>query len=86
MNRHQARPSRRHLVDDFFRGIDLVDAGALREAYSLLRTYDPPYRLEEFFREGVKRVGVGHAPDFVNAVAAWPDFGTFELVSAQCTR
>ncbi|MET3479460.1 AVAST type 3 anti-phage nuclease/ATPase Avs3a [Variovorax atrisoli] len=63
----------------FFDGVDMTDAGALRRAYSDLRTYDVPYKLGEFFQEALKRVPIGALPTFVNAVAAWSDFGIFEL-------
>jgi hypothetical protein len=65
----------------FFLGIDMADSTALRKAYVDLRTYDPPYQLEAFFQEGLKHAGIGKAPEFVGAVATWPDFGTFELRS-----
>ncbi|APQ13317.1 hypothetical protein BJP27_18105 [Pseudomonas oryzihabitans] len=65
--------------DQLFHGINLTDSAPLRAAYADLRTYDPPYQLEEFFHEGIKRVGTGKASGFIRAVAAWPDFGAFEL-------
>ena len=62
-----------------FQGVDLADAAALRSAYALVRTYDPPYEFEIFFRTALERVQVGREPDFIRAVTAWPDFGVFEL-------
>lgn len=77
---HQA-PIERRDPDwgQFFVGIDMADSAALRKAYSDLRTYDPPYQLAAFFKEGLERAGVGRAPEFVDAVSTWPDFGAFEL-------
>jgi hypothetical protein len=65
--------------DAIFEGVDLADADGLRSACALIRTYDPPYEFEIFFREAFARVRVGRAPDLVRAIAAWPDFGFFEL-------
>lgn len=71
--------NRAPIWEQFFHGIDLTDSAALRAAYADLRTYDPPYQLEEFFHEGIRRVGTGNASEFIKAVAAWSDFGAFEL-------
>jgi hypothetical protein len=65
--------------DQLFAGVDLADSAALRKAYADMRTFDPPYQLEEFYRQGLERSGPGRMADFVRAVAAWPDFGVFEL-------
>ncbi|HET6230471.1 MAG TPA: NACHT domain-containing protein [Longimicrobiaceae bacterium] len=65
--------------DVIFGGIDLTDADGLRSAYSLMRTYDPPYRLKAFFRAAFERVRIGCEPELVRAIAMWPDFGMFEL-------
>ncbi|PTT83699.1 hypothetical protein DBR42_15815, partial [Pelomonas sp. HMWF004] len=62
-----------------FAGVDLSDPDASRKAYADLRTFDPPYEFEEFYREGFRRSGPGNVADFVLGVAAWPDFGVFEL-------
>jgi hypothetical protein len=65
--------------DRLFAGVDLADPVGLRKAYADMRTFDPPYQLEEFYRQGLERSGTGRMVDFVNAIAAWPDFGVFEL-------
>lgn len=62
-----------------FDGVDLANPEALRRAYADLRTFDPPYQLEEFYKEGLQRSGPGKMAEFVLAIAAWPDFGIFEL-------
>lgn len=62
-----------------FEGIDMADADALRAAYALVHTYDPPYELEGFFREAFARVRVGREPELVRALASWPDFRGIEL-------
>lgn len=71
----------RHTPDWFaiFQGVDLTDSDALRSAYAAIRTYDPPYEFADFFREALTRTGVGRQSELVQAVAAWPDFGIFEL-------
>ncbi len=61
-----------------FQGVDLADAAALRIAYDAVRTYDPPYEFERFFREALARVKIGREPEFISAITAWPDFGIFE--------
>ena len=65
--------------DQLFACVDLADSAALRKAYADMRTFDPPYQLEEFYRQGLERSGTGKMADFVRAVAAWPNFGVFEL-------
>ncbi|WP_334161549.1 NACHT domain-containing protein [Phenylobacterium sp.] len=62
-----------------FDGIDLTDSLGLRTAYAALRTYDPPYRLEEFFQQALTRAGPGREADLIRAVAGWPDFDTYDL-------
>jgi len=64
-----------------FEGVDLTDADALRSAYAAVRTYDPPYEFEAFFREAFARVGVGRKSELIHAIAAWSDFGIYELRS-----
>lgn len=65
--------------DMLFSGVDLTSPEALRQAYTELRTFDPPYQLEEFFKQGFHRSSPGNMAEFVQAIAAWPDFGIFEL-------
>lgn len=65
--------------DAVFQGVDLADADALWSAYAVVRTYDPPYEFETFFREAFARVKVGREPELVRAIAAWLDFGIFEV-------
>jgi hypothetical protein len=65
--------------DAIFQDIALTDADGLRSAYALIRTYDPPYEFETFFREAFARVRAGREPELVRAIATWPDFGIFEL-------
>lgn len=65
--------------DAIFQGVELTNADALRSAYAAVRTYDPPYEFGEFFGEAFARVRVGKEPELVCAIAAWPDFGIFEL-------
>jgi hypothetical protein len=64
-----------------FSGVDLTDPHQTRAANQAMRTYDPPYELDAFFREAFARAPVGKAPELVRAVAAWPDFEMFELRS-----
>lgn len=66
--------------DAIFHDVDLTDADELWSAYAAVRTYDPPYEFETFFREAFARVNVGREPDLVRSIAAWTDFGTFELL------
>lgn len=65
--------------DVLFAGVDLANPGALRQAYAALRTFDPPYQLDEFYKQGFRRSGPGKVAEFAQAIAAWPDFGIFEL-------
>ncbi|AVR87177.1 hypothetical protein [Thauera aromatica] len=65
--------------DMLFAGVDLANSEALRQAYAELRTFDPPYQLEEFYKQGFRRSGPGKVAEFVQAIAAWPDLGIFEL-------
>ncbi|CAN0623066.1 NACHT domain-containing protein [Burkholderia multivorans] len=65
--------------DKLFDGVDLANPGALRQAYADLRTFDPPYQLEEFYQQGFLRSGPGKMAEFVLAIAAWSNFGIFEL-------
>ncbi|OCR24195.1 hypothetical protein AFK24_15725 [Pseudomonas syringae] len=63
----------------FFDGTDMADSSALRTAYADLKTYDTPYQFDEFFREGIRHVGLAGMPGFIQAVTAWVEFGVFEL-------
>lgn len=65
--------------DMLFADVELANPQALRQVYTELRTFDPPYQLEEFFRQGFQRCGPGNGAEFAQAVAAWPDFGIFKL-------
>ncbi len=62
-----------------FKGVDLTSSVELRTAYLLLKTFDPPYRIEEFYREALYRCGLGGAAEFCLAVAQWPEIGNYEL-------
>lgn len=62
-----------------FEGVDLTSSVELRTAYLLLKTFDPPYRIEEFYREALHRCGLGGAAEFCLAVAQWPEIGNYEL-------
>jgi hypothetical protein len=45
----------------------------------LLKTFDPPHQINEFYTEALQRCGLGGAADFCLAVAQWPEFGNYEL-------
>lgn len=62
-----------------FEGVDLTSSVELRSAYLLLRTFDPPYQIEEFYREALHRCGLGRAAEFCLAIAQWPEVGNYEL-------
>lgn len=62
-----------------FEGVDLSSAVQLRSAYLLLKTFDPPYQIEEFYTQALLRSGLGGAAEFCLAVEQWPDFGNYEL-------
>ncbi len=75
-------PKRERRAPDWsaiFHDVDLTDSDALRAAYAAIRAYDPPYEFATFFREALTRLGVGRQSELVLAVAAWQDFGIFEL-------
>ena len=65
--------------DVLFNGVDLSDPVELRNAYLLLKTFDPPYQIYEFYTEALQRCGLGGAAEFCLAVVQWPEFGNFEL-------
>lgn len=65
--------------DQVFDGVDLTRTDAVRAAYASVRTFDPPYEVEAFFREAFARVKVGREPELVHAISAWPGFGIFDL-------
>ncbi|MES2898678.1 MAG: hypothetical protein V4723_03065 [Pseudomonadota bacterium] len=62
-----------------FEGVDLSSSGELRSAYLLLKTFDPPYQIHEFYTEALQRCGLAGAAEFCLAIAQWPDFGNYEL-------
>lgn len=62
-----------------FADVDFSHSEALRQVYAKLRTFDPPYRLVEFYKQGFLLSGPGKMAEFVQAIASWPDFGIFEL-------
>jgi hypothetical protein len=65
--------------DVLFEGVDLTSSVELRAAYFQLKTFDPPYKTDEFYREALHRCGLGGAAEFCLAVAQWPEMGMFEL-------
>ncbi len=65
--------------DVLFKGVDLTNSAELRAAYLRLRTFDPPYKTDEFHQEALHRCGLGRAAEFCLAIAQWPDFGAYEL-------
>lgn len=79
--RHEEAPPRRPDWNAVFDGIDFASPEALRAAYRALRTYDPPYEYGVFFREAAARTPPGGEAALLRAIAAWPDFGVFELRS-----
>jgi len=62
-----------------FGDVDLANSEALRRTYADLSTFDPPYQLQEFYKQGFQRSGPGKMAEFVLAIAAWPDFDIFDL-------
>lgn len=76
------REPRQHRAPDWeaiFHDVDFGDAEALRAAYAAVRTYDPPYDFESFYREAFLRVNVGREPELIRAIAASPEFGLFQV-------
>jgi hypothetical protein len=65
--------------DEIFGGINFADVNALHSAYSLTQSDNLLLGFGDFVREALKRVNVGHQPEFVQAISTWPDFGIFEL-------
>lgn len=65
--------------DILFAGVDFTNSVELRSAYLRLRTFDPPYRTGEFYREALRRCGLGGAAEFCSAIAQWSDIGNYEL-------
>jgi len=65
--------------NEIFLDVDLANAAALRSAYALIHTYDPPLEFKKFFQEAFRRVKVGREPELIRAIAGWPDFDILEL-------
>lgn len=65
--------------DVLFKGVNLTNSAELRVAYLHLRTFDPPYRTDEFYQEALQRCGLGRATEFCLAISQWPNFGSYEL-------
>lgn len=65
--------------DVLFKGVDLTNSAELRAAYLQLRTFDPPYKTDEFYQEALQRCGLGRAAEFCLAISQWPEFGSYEL-------
>lgn len=65
--------------DVLFKGVDLTNSAELRVAYLRLRTFDPPYKTDEFYQEALQRCGLGRAAEFCLAISQWPEFGSYEL-------
>lgn len=65
--------------DVLFKGVALTNSVELRAAYLRLRTFDPPYKTDEFYQEALERCGLGRAAEFCLAIAQWPEFEAYEL-------
>jgi hypothetical protein len=65
--------------DVLFAGVDFANSVELRAAYLSLRTFDPPYRVNEFYQEALHRCGLGRAAEFCLAIAQWSEIGNYEL-------
>ena len=65
--------------DKVFFGTNMSDANALHTAYLFMQSSNLQRGFGDFIKEALKRVSVGHQPEFVQAISTWPDFGIFEL-------
>ncbi|WP_109483812.1 AVAST type 3 anti-phage nuclease/ATPase Avs3a [Paraburkholderia sp. C35] len=65
--------------DTLFAGLELTNQASLRRAYGDLKSFAPPYSIEEFFKQGRVRSGHSRMAAFIRAVASWPDFGIFKF-------
>lgn len=65
--------------DALFKGVDLTNSVELRAAYLHLKTFDPPYKTDEFYQEALQRCGLGRTAEFCLAISQWPEFGSYEL-------
>ena len=65
--------------DEIFSGNDLTTVDGIARSRTTLRRTDPPWRLEEFFAEAVRRVPAGAEPEFIRAVCGAPDFSLYSL-------
>jgi hypothetical protein len=65
--------------DEVFFGTNMSDANALHTAYLFMQSSNLQRGFGDFIKEALKRVSVGHQPEFVQAISTWPDFGIFEL-------
>jgi hypothetical protein len=65
--------------DEVFFGTNMADANNLHTAYLFMQSSNLHPGFGDFIKEALKRVNIGHQPEFVQAILTWPDFGIFEL-------
>jgi|LNAP01.1.fsa_nt_gb hypothetical protein len=65
--------------DTLFAEIDFSSPEDLRKAYKGRSSIAPGSTPVEFFQQALQHSGMSRSVGFVRAIAAWPDFGLFEL-------
>lgn len=70
------RPGRQDF-DELFREVDTTRAEHLSLAYRTLRSLEPPFEIDQFFREACRRTPAGREAEFLRAVAQVPEFGVY---------
>ena len=65
--------------DEIFCGNELTTVDGIARSRTAFRRTDPPWSLEEFFAEAVRRVAAGAEPEFIRAVCGTPDFSLYCL-------
>lgn len=58
---------------------DLGNPNAISAAYARFKATGTPYSFENFFKEAIGRVRVGHEAEFIRAIADVPEFGLYDF-------
>lgn len=65
--------------NDVFAGCDLTNADGLSRAYAALKSGEPPWNHDQFFKEAIERVPVGSEVAFIGAVGNTPEFDLYHF-------
>ena len=66
-------------LDEIFDSADLKSADGISRAFAILQNYPPPWNIDQFFAEAIKRLPPGNESEFLIAIGTVPQFNFFHV-------